>query len=87
MRNMLEKEVTIQLDNVPLETVLAYLSTNAGVNIVAENSLPALKQRLTVHLEKVKLGEFFRYLGRNYDLQFHVRDERVWVVDATVPKR
>src|SRR5439155_17596151 len=34
-----------------------------------------------------KLGEFLRYVARNYDLQFQVGDELVWVVDAKDPKR
>jgi len=87
MVKVLEKEVTIHLDNVPLETVLLNLSQTAGVNIVADKSLPALKQVLSVNLDKVKLGEFFRYVGRNYDLQFQVGDELVWVVDGKDPKR
>jgi type II secretory pathway component GspD/PulD (secretin) len=87
MVKMLDKEVTIHLDNVPLETMLINLSTNAGVNIVADKSLPALTNRLSVNLDKVKLGDFLRYVGRNYDLQFQVGDELVWVVDAKDPKR
>ena len=42
---------------------------------------------LSVNLDKVKLGEFLRYVGRNYDLQFQVGDELVWVVDAKDPKK
>ena len=87
MIKVLDKEMTIHLDNVPLETILINLSTNAGVNIVADKSLPALKQVLSVNLDKVKLGEFFRYVGRNYELQFQVGDELVWVVDAKDPKK
>ena len=87
MFKVLEKEVTIHLDNVPLETVLLSLSQTAGVNIVADKSLAALKQVLSVNLEKVKLAEFFRYVGRNYDLQFQVGDELVWVVDGKDPKK
>ena len=87
MVKMLDKEVTIHLDNVPLETMLINLSQTAGVNIVADKALPALKQVLTVNLDKVKLGEFLRYVGRNYELQFQVGDELVWVVDAKDPKR
>jgi len=87
MVKVLDKEVTIHLDNVPLETMLINLSQTAGVNIVADKALPALKQMLTVNLDKVKLGEFLRYVGRNYDLQFQVGDELVWVVDAKDPKR
>jgi type IV pilus assembly protein PilQ len=87
MIKMLDTETTIHLDNVPLETLLLNLSTNAKVNIVADKSLPALTNKLSVNLDKVKLGDFLRYVGRNYDLQFQVGDELVWVVDAKDPKR
>jgi len=87
MARVLEKEVWVHFDNVPLETVIVNLSTNSGVNIVADKALLALTNRLTVNLEKVKLGEFLKYIGRNYDLQFQVGPELVWVVDAKDPKR
>jgi len=87
MVKVLDKAVSIHLDNVPLEAMLINLSQTAGVNIVADKSLAALKQMLTVNLDQVKLGEFFRYVGRNYDLQFQVGNELVWVVDAKDPKR
>jgi type II secretory pathway component GspD/PulD (secretin) len=87
MAQMLEKPVAIHLDNVPLETIIIQLSQSAGINIVADKALPALKQTLTVNLEKVKLGEFLRYIGRNYDLQFQVGQDLIWVVDAKDPKR
>src|SRR5215472_14149896 len=35
MAKVLEKEVSIHLDNVPLETILIHLSQSSGVNIVA----------------------------------------------------
>jgi type IV pilus assembly protein PilQ len=87
MSKVLEKEVSIHLDNVPLETILINLSQTSGINIVADKSVPALKQVLSVNLDKVKLNEFLRYVGRNYELQFQVGDELVWVVDAKDPKR
>lgn len=87
MAKVLEKEVSLHLDNVPLETVIVNLSQSAGVNIVADKSLAPLKQVLSINLDKVKLGEFLRYVGRNYDLQFQVGDELVWVVDAKDPKK
>jgi type IV pilus assembly protein PilQ len=87
MAKVLEKEVSIHLDNVPLETILVNLSQSSGVNIVADKSLASLKQLLSVNLEKVKLNEFLRYVARNYDLQFQVGDELVWVVDAKDPKK
>lgn len=83
MAKVLEKEVAIHLDNIPLETVIVNLSQSTGVNIVADKSLPALKQTLNVNLEKVRLGEFFKFIGRNYELQFQVGPDLVWVVAAT----
>ncbi len=87
MSKVLEKEVSIHMDNVPLELVLVNISQSSGVNIVADKSLAALKQVLSVNLDKVPLGEFFRYVARNYDLQFQVGDELVWVVDGKDPKK
>jgi type IV pilus assembly protein PilQ len=87
MAKVLEKEVSIHLDNVPLETILVNLSQTSGINIVADKSLPALKQLLSINLDKVKLMEFLRYASRNYDLQFQVGDELVWVVDGKDPKK
>ncbi len=87
MAKVLEKEVTIHLDNVPLETILVNLSESTGVNIVADKSLAPLKQQLSINLSNVRLGELFKYIGRNYDLQFQIGPELVWVVDAKDPKR
>ena len=87
MAQLLEKPVAIHLDNVPLETIIFQLSQSAGINIVADKALPALKQVLSVNLDKVKLGEFLRYVGRNYELQFQVGQDLIWVVDAKDLKR
>jgi beta-lactamase regulating signal transducer with metallopeptidase domain/HEAT repeat protein len=87
MVETLEQEVTVRLDNVPLEGLMANLSTNWGVNIVADKSLRALTNRLSVNLDQVELLDLFRYLARNYSLQFQVGDEVVWVVDAKDEKR
>jgi len=87
MAKVLDKEVSIHLDNVPFETVILNLSQSSGVNIVADKTLPALTNRLTVNLDKVKLGEFFKYVGRNYDVQFQVGQDLVWVIDGKDQKR
>ncbi len=82
MAKILEKKVSIHLDNVPLETILVNLSQSSGVNIVADKSIPALKQVLAVNLDNVRLDEFLRYTARNYSLQFQVGPDLVWVVDG-----
>jgi len=88
MSKILDKQISIHLDNVPLSTLLISLSQSTGVNIVADKSLPALTNILLAsvggqtNLNNLKLGEFFRYVERNYSLQFQVGDELVWVVDS-----
>lgn len=84
---VLDKEVSIHLDNVSLENIIVNLSQTSGINIVADKSLPVLQQKLTVNLEKVRLEEFFRYVARNYEVQFQVGPELVWVTDAKDPKK
>ena len=85
---ILDKVVSIHLDNIPLGTLLLNLSQSTGVNIVADKSLAALTNVLVAsvggqtNLNNVKLGEFFRYVERNYGLQFQIGDNLVWVVDA-----
>lgn len=87
MAKVLEKKISVHFDNVPLETIILNLGQTAGINIVADKALPALKQSLSANLQQVELGEFLRYIGRNYELQFQVGDELVWVVDGKDPKR
>jgi type IV pilus assembly protein PilQ len=87
MARMLEKEVTIHLDNVTLENLIIQLSQTTGINIVADKSLPVLKQTLSVNLEKVRLSEFLKYVSRNYEVQFQVGPELIWVTDAKDPKK
>jgi len=87
MAKVLEKEVTVQVDGVPLETVLINLSQTAGINIVADKSITNLNKAMNINMAKVKLGEFLTYVGRNYDLQFQVGNDLVWVVDAKDPKK
>lgn len=87
MARLLDKEVTIHLDNVTLENLIIQLSQSTGINIVADKSLPVLKQTLTVNLEKVRLSEFLKYVSRNYEVQFQVGPELIWVTDAKDPKR
>ncbi len=87
MAKILEKDITVQLDNVPLETIIFSIAQSAGINFVADKTLPALKQPLGVKLDKVKLGEFLRYVSRNFDLQFQVGLDLIWIVDGKDPKK
>ena len=82
MAKLLEKEVSIHLDNAPLETIIFTLGQAEGISFVADRALPALKLPLVLNLAKVKMSEFLRYVSRNLDVQFQVGDDLVWIVDS-----
>ena len=82
MAKVLEKEVSVHLDNATLESIIFNVGQSEGVNFVADKALPAFKQTLSVNMGKVKLGNFLRYVARNMDLQFQVGDDLIWIVDA-----
>ena len=87
MAQILDKEISVHLDNVTLEAIIFNIGQAVGVNFVADKSLPAFKQTLSVNLDKVKLSEFLRYVSRNFDVQFQVGSDLIWIVDSKDPKK
>lgn len=87
MANLLEKEVSVHLENAPLETIIFNLGQAEGINFVADKNLAAFKQTLSVNLDKVKLDEFLRYVSRNMDIQFQIGSDLIWIVDGKDPKK
>lgn len=86
MANLLEKEVSVHLENAPLETIIFNLGQAEGINFVADKNLPAFQQTLSVNLDRVKLDEFLRYVSRNLDIQFQIGSDLIWIVDGKDPK-
>lgn len=87
MSRILEKECSVHLDNVMLEAIILNVSQGAGINFIVDKSMPVLKQTVSVNMDKVKLGSFLRFMARNFDLQFQVGDDLVWIVDGKDPKK
>ena len=87
MAKILEREVSINLDNATLEQIIFKVGQTEGINFVADKALPAFQAKLSVNMNRVKLSEFLRYISRNLDLQFQVGDELIWIVDGKDPKK
>lgn len=87
MANLLEKEVSVHLENAPLETIIFNLGQAEGINFVADKNLEAFKQTLSVNLDKVKLDEFLRYVARNLNVQFQIGSDLIWIVDGKDPAK
>jgi type IV pilus assembly protein PilQ len=87
MAKILAKEISVHVDNLTLEAIIFNIGQAEGINFVADKSLPAFKQTLSVNMDKVKLSEFLRYVSHNLDVQFQVGDDLIYVVDSKDPKR
>ncbi len=87
MMKLLQKPVSLHLDNTTLNDIIFTIGQTEGINFVADRSLPAFQQKLSIHMERVKLWELLRYISRNLDVQFQVGDELVWIVDGKDPKK
>lgn len=81
MENLLDKRVSLQLDAVSLETIIFTLGEQEGLNFIADRSLPAFKQTLSINVDDVPLREFLDYVTRNMDIRFQVGEELIWIVD------
>ena len=82
MSRLLDKVVSVHLDNATLEQIIFNMGQAEGINFVADKALPAFKQTLSVNLDKVKLREFLNYVSRNLDVQFQVGEDLIWISDA-----
>ncbi len=87
MAKILEKEVSVHLDDTTLESIIFTIGQAEGINFVADKALPAFKSKMSVNMTRVKLSEFLAYVSRNLDLQFQVGEDLVWIVDAKDPKK
>jgi type IV pilus assembly protein PilQ len=82
MARELNKEISVKMDNMDLETIIFQIGDKEEVNFVADRSLEAFKQKLSINFDSVRLGEFLDYVSRNFDLQFQVGDDLIWIVDG-----
>jgi type IV pilus assembly protein PilQ len=87
MSKVLDKEVSVHLDNVTVEAIIFDLGKTEGINFIADKALPAFAQKLSVNLDRVKLRELLGYLSRNLEVQFQVGNDLIWIVDAKDPKK
>lgn len=83
MARVLDKEVTIQLDDVSLESIIFNLGEAQGINFIADRSIPAFQEKLSVNMREVRLREFLRYVTRNLGVHFQVGEDLIWVVDGS----
>ena len=86
MEKLVERKVSMHLDDAPVETLIRALSDIEGLNIIADKALtrperdPDMPQpTLTLHVDNLPLKEILQYIARNMGIAFHIREDVVWV--------
>ena len=82
MANTLEKIVSVHLTDATLETIIFELGEDQGINFVADKTLPAFKQKLSINMDDAKLSELLRYISRNMKIHFQIGDDLIWIVGS-----
>ncbi len=82
LASLLEKKVSVHLDNVPLEDVIFKVGQSEGINFVADRGIPAFQQKLTVNMKQGRLRELLDFVARNMNVQFQVGENLIWIIDA-----
>lgn len=86
MESVLKKPVTLQVDDVTLESIIFTVGKATGVNFVADRGLAQFQKKITVNMKDVPLAELLSYVSRQLDLHFEVGENLVWIVDAKEKK-
>ena len=82
MSGLLDNTVSIQAEEQSVKEILFDIGGKEGINFIADQGLAPLQQKLTLNLDKVKLGELLGYISRNVGVQFQVGEDLIWVIDG-----
>jgi type IV pilus assembly protein PilQ len=82
MAKILDKEISVHLDDATLEELIFNVGPAQGINFVADKSIPAFTQKLSFNADRVRVREFLDFMSRNYELQFQIGQDLIWIVDA-----
>ena len=86
MSGLLDNTVSIQTDEQTVKEILFDIGRKEGINFIADQGLEPLQQKLTLNIDKVKLGELLGYISRNVGVQFQVGENLIWVIDGKASK-
>ncbi|MBN1558011.1 MAG: hypothetical protein JW951_07685 [Lentisphaerae bacterium] len=80
MRQALDGEVSIHLQGADLSAIMDALSRDANINMIADQGMGKGKA-LDVQLDKVPLREVLDYVSRNFDVQFYLGENVIWITN------
>lgn len=80
LRQMLDKKVTVHLDNVGLTDFILQIGQTEGINIIADAM--ASDRTLSIHAEQVPFREILDFVSRNLGVAFYLGENLIWATPA-----
>ncbi len=87
MAKELNKPVSLKFEDLALKSIIFEIGKKENINFVADQSLKAFEQKIHVNFDQVRLGEFLEYISRNFDLQFMIGNDLIYVIDGSDTKK
>lgn len=84
MEELINKKVTIVLEDAGVKELVQVLSEVDGLNIIADDALTEQK-RLNISVRNVPLQEVLSYIARNMGVAFHLGANMIWVTESLDP--
>lgn len=82
---LLEKTVSIHLEDANVGQLIETLSGNEGVNMIADKGI-ASQQAINVDVDEVPLKEVLDFISRNYGIEFYLGRNIIWITKSN-PKQ
>ncbi len=87
MVELLNQRVTVQVDQLNLERIIFDLGREQGINFVADRSIPAFQESLSVNMVNARLSEFLSYVSRNLDVHFQIGEDLIWILSGDAKEK
>lgn len=81
MEELINKKVSINLDNAGIAELVGALRESCKLNVMADDALAEAKT-LTIAVEDVPLKEVLQYISRNMGVAFHLGQNVVWITQS-----
>jgi type II secretory pathway component GspD/PulD (secretin) len=87
MEQVLQKTMTLQVDDVTLESIIFTVGKSTGINFIADRGLPQFQKKLSVNMRDVPVAQFLDFVSRQLELHFEIGENLVWIVDGKDAKK
>jgi type IV pilus assembly protein PilQ len=81
MEKLVNRPVSMKLQDAGVKELIAALSEIEGLNVIADQALKE-ERRISVSVSDVMLRELLAYMSANMGLDFHVGENLIWVTAA-----